>query len=124
MPKTQIKVGSYQVSRESKHVKIAHENKAFILHMGATDADAHSFFEQVKAEGGKKYFDLIFSCMTVFDTLAIQNPEYMQAWLEWHNQYFGSLNKEITPEEDAAILEEGKALSEMGNEQTKTENNE
>ena len=124
MPKTQIKVGSYQIERESKHIKISHENKSFVLHMGATDSDAQGFFDQVKMEDGKKYFELIFSCIQVFDTLAIQNPEYMQKWLSWHNGYFDELKKELTPEEDQQVIDEEKALYEMGNEPNKIEENE
>lgn len=124
MPKTQIKVGSYAVSRESKHVKIAHDNKAFILHMGATDADAHRFFEQIKDPEVKKYFEVTFASMVVFNTLAIQNPEYMQAWLDFHNSYFDGLKKELTLEEDKQIIDEEKALYEMGKEETKTNKDE
>lgn len=124
MPKKQIKVGSYLISRESKHVKIAHENNTFVIHIAANDQEADDFFTNVTVDGGKKYFELAFASMQVFDLLLIQNPQYMQAWLNFHNGYYSELAKELTTEEDQQIIDEEKALHGMGKDtETETETN-
>ena len=122
--KKNIKLGSYVITKENNHLKVSHENGSWNFRIVSTKENIDSFFSDCKEGDWRKYFENVFAGAQVFTILGMQNPQYMQAWMTFHNAYFDALSKEITPEEDKAILAEEEVLHNMreeaGKEETET----
>lgn len=110
MPKKSARLGSYLAEKEPAHLKVSHENGTFNFRLkGGVEID--QFFEEIKNEESKKYFEVGFASAQVFTILMMQNPVYMMAWIAWHNSYFEKLKSpEITDEQDEEICKEEEAL--------------
>jgi len=110
MSKKTARVGTYLVEKEPAHMKVSHENRTFNFRLkGGVEID--QFFEQIKDEESKKYFEVGFASANIFTILMMQNPEYLLAWIAFHNDYFEKKKSpEVTNEEDAGICKEEEAL--------------
>ena len=111
--KKSIKLGSYIVEKENDYLKVSHENKSWNFRLSATQENIAAFFEDNKEDDWRKYFEQTFAATQIFTILAMQNPQYMQAWIKFHNSYFDELSKEAPAESDDQIIENEKALYEM-----------
>lgn len=125
MKKT-LKLGSYIVERENGYLKVSHENKSWNFRIAATPENIAEFFDNCKDDEKRRYYEVVFAGTQTFTILGLQSPQYMEAWMNWHNAYFANLEKEITPEQNEQILAEEKVLHEMREEagketETKTE---
>lgn len=117
MKKT-ARVGTYLVEKEPAHLKVSHENGTFNFRLkGGVEID--QFFEEIKKEESKKYFEVGFAGVNVFTILMMQNPEYLMAWIAWHNDYFEKKKSpEISDEKDAEICKEEEALYDLEHQET------
>ena len=109
MKKT-ARLGSYIAEKEPAHLKVTHESGTFNFRLkGGVEID--QFFEEIKKEDSKKYFEVGFASVNVFTILMMQNPTYLMAWIAFHNDYFEKLKSpEVTDEKDAEICAEEEAL--------------
>lgn len=125
MSKQQKQIGSFIVSKESVvngigFLKIMHSSKDFSIRAKGSDQEIDKFFSDSIEEDSKKYYEVIFTSVKLFFLIMFGNPEYAQAWIEWHNNYFESRNPEVPESEDKEIIAEEKELYNL--EQTENEN--
>lgn len=125
MAKTEKQIGSFVVSKESVvdgigFLKIMHSSKDFSIRAKGTNQEIEKFFSDSIEPDSKKYYEVIFASVKLFFLIMFGNPEYAQAWMEWHNAYFEAKNSEVTEVEDKEIVEEEKELYNL--EQTQEEN--
>ena len=125
--KKNIKLGSYIIEKENGYLKVSHENKSWNFRLSGGPEDIEKFFENCKEGDWRNYYELVCASTQTFTILGMQNPQYMEAWMKFHNAYFDALSKEPTIEEDEAILAEEEVLHNMkeeaNNETNKTEEN-
>jgi len=112
MKKT-ARIGTYLAEKEPAHLKVSHENGTFNFRLkGGVEID--QFFEQIKDEESRKYFEVGFASANVFTILMMQNPVYIQAWVAWHNDYFDKLKSpEVTDSANEEICKEEEALYDL-----------
>lgn len=119
--KKSARIGSYIAEKESSHLKVSHENGTFNFRLkGGIEID--QFFDEIKNEDSKKYFDIGFSSVNIFTILMMQNPLYLESWIKWHNDYFEKLKSpEITDKKNEEICKEEEALYDMRKEASSVE---
>jgi hypothetical protein len=123
MKKT-ARLGSYIAEKDPSHLKVSHENGTFGFRLrGGVEID--QFFEEIKNEESKKYFETVFASTNVFAILGMQNPEYLMAWIAFHNDYFENLKlAEVTDAKDDEICKEEEALYGLEHLETETKTEE
>ena len=119
--KRTLKLGSYIIERENGYLKISHENKSWNFRLAGGPEDLDKFFENCKEEDWRKYYELVFASTQTFTILGMQNPQYVEAWMAFHNAYFDALSDGVAPEDDKAILAEEEVLHNMREEAGKEE---
>ena len=118
MAKKTARIGTYLAEKEPAHLKVSHENGTFNFRLkGGVEID--QFFEEIKKEDAKKYFEVGFASANVFTILMMQNPEYLHAWIAFHNDYHEKKElAKVSDEEDKEICKEEEALYELEHQET------
>ena len=104
-------VGSYLVTEETGYLKVSHENKSFNFRVSADDEACNSFFRNLRDDDTLQAYSAVFAAIQVSTIMAMQNPDFAIRLMQLIN---GNEKPEISKEEDDEILNEQKALHEMG----------
>lgn len=111
--KKNVKLGSYIVEKENGYLKVSHENRSWNFRLTGTPENTAEFFENCKEEDKRKYYEIAFANIQIFTILGMQSPQYVEAWVEWHNSYFNAKAATVSPEENEVIVAEEQALYDM-----------
>lgn len=105
------KIGSYTVTEEAEHIKVSHENKTFNFRIQATGDACNTFFRELRNAETAEGFSTVFAIIHLSTIRSIQDPVFARKLMLLLNE--GS-DVELTKEQDDKIIEEEKALYEMG----------
>ena len=119
--KKNVKLGSYIVERENGYLKVSHENKSWNFRLAGTPESIEEFFDNCKDDERRRYYEVVFASTQIFTTLGFQSPQYMEAWMAFHNLYFSSKNNETSSQNDMQIISEEKVLYEMREDAAKSD---
>ena len=98
-----MRIGEFIIEAEGVYVKVSHQSKDFNFRILANEKVDKFFIDAVDDEI-KNYFKVMLPSLKLFYLLVFSNPEYSQAWLNFHNDFFASKVENVTEEEDAQIL--------------------